>query len=170
MCVIMATRDSRAARFLQRRYVLSKTVGRRMKAMADRHDEVVAQLNEGSGDMASLGKEVSSLAQVASLAGQLTSLEEEIESIQDLLRQAENENDSDMIQACKTEMEGLEEKIKITEKRVSYAILPQDDDDYKSDAVLEIRAGTGGDEVRSRCGPSYCALCTFVILFVKLFL
>jgi peptide chain release factor 1 len=170
MCVNVVTRDSPGARFLQRRSVLSETVGGRVKAMADRHDEVVAQLNEGSGDMASLGKEMSSLAQVASLAEQLKSSEAETESIQDLLRQAENENDSDMVQVCKTELEGLEEKIKEIEKRVLYAILPQDEDDYKSDAVLEIRAGTGGDEVRLHCGVNYCVVYTFMILFDKPFL
>jgi peptide chain release factor 1 len=139
-----------------------------VKAMADRHGEIVAQLNKGSGDIASLGKEMSSLAQVASLAEQLTSLEEETESIQDLLSQAENENDSDMVEVCKTEREGLEEKIKVIEKRVLYALLPQDEDDYISDAVLEIRAGTGGDEVRSFCGVNYCVLSTFMILLVNL--
>ena len=143
---------------LQRRRVFSEAVARRVKAMTDRHDKVVEQLNEGSGDIASLGKEMSSLAQVASLAKQLSSLEEEAESIQHLLSQAENENDSDMMEICKMELEGVEEKRKAIESRVLYAVLPQDEDDYRSDAVLEIRAGTGGDEVSSFCSVSWCLL------------
>lgn len=152
VCVNVVALDSRPGAKLQRRSVITEAVSRRVKAMTDRHDKVVEQLNEGSGDIASLGKEMSSLAQVASLAEQLSSLEKEAESIQDLLSQAENENDSDMTEICKTELEDLVEKIKAIELRVLYAILPRDEDDYRSDAVLEIRAGTGGDEVRSIYG------------------
>jgi hypothetical protein len=168
VCVDVVALDRHGAK-LQRRCVFSEAVGRRVKVMTERHDKVVEHLNEGSGDIASLGKEMSSLAQVASLAEQLSSLEKEAKSIQDLLTQAENENDSDMKEVCKTELESLHEKIKVIELRVLYAILPRDEDDYRSDAVLEIRAGTGGDEVRLFCGVGY-VFYTAMSLLVELFL
>ena len=131
---------------LQRRNVLSEAVNRRVQAMVERHDAVVQQLNEGSGDIASLGNEMSSLAQVASLAKRMSTMKEEAQSLEELLDEAKGANDEDMIEECQQELKELEEKRKLVEKRMLYAILPRDEDDYSSDAVLEIRAGTGGDE------------------------
>lgn len=128
---------------LQRRCILSEAVQRRVQAVVERHNDVVQQLNEGSGDAASLGKEMSSLAPVASLAERLSFLHEETEALQDLINDA---SDTEMVNECQQELQQLEESKAQLEKRVLYAVLPRDEDDYSSDAVMEVRAGTGGDE------------------------
>jgi len=131
---------------LQRRHILSEAVNRRVQALVERHEEVVEQLNEGSGDIASLGKEMSSLAQVTSLSKRMSAVKEEVQSLQELLQEAKSAKDTDMMKECQEELKELEETRKLVEKRVLYAVLPRDEDDYTSDAVMEIRAGTGGDE------------------------
>ena len=145
--VLAIIQSTPAATMTQTRHILSQAVTRRVQAMTERHDEVVEKLNEGSGDIASLGKEMSSLAQVASLAQRMSLLENEVESLKELLSEAEAAKDTELMEECQKELEELEETRKELEKRVLYAILPRDADDYGCDAVLEIRAGTGGDEV-----------------------
>mmetsp|Transcript_58282 Transcript_58282/g.86653 ORF Transcript_58282/g.86653 Transcript_58282/m.86653 type:complete len:91 (+) Transcript_58282:41-313(+) len=44
-------------------------------------------------------------------------------------------------------MDGLNEKKNLLEQCLIEAVIPKDEDDYGCDAILEIRAGTGGDEV-----------------------
>ena len=63
----------------------------------------------------------------------------------DLSREALNSNDEDMRELAKMEMPELEEKKERLEKELTRLLIPKDPQDDKN-AVLEIRAGTGGDE------------------------
>jgi peptide chain release factor 1 len=51
-----------------------------------------------------------------------------------------------MEQECQEELDQLQEEKVALEKRFRNAILPKDENDFRSDAIVEIRAGTGGDE------------------------
>jgi peptide chain release factor 1 len=81
---------------------------------------------------------------VVSLHEKRHSLESEEESIQELLKEAAS--DKDMEQECQEELERIKEDKVRLERRMQSAILPKDEDDFRSDAIVEIRAGTGGDE------------------------
>lgn len=63
----------------------------------------------------------------------------------DLSREALNSSDDDMRELAKMEMPELEEKKEHLEKELTKLLIPKDPQDDKN-AVLEIRAGTGGDE------------------------
>lgn len=63
----------------------------------------------------------------------------------ELSREALNSNDEDMRELAKMEMPELEEKKEKLEKELTKLLIPKDPQDDKN-AVLEIRAGTGGDE------------------------
>ncbi|MDQ6815738.1 MAG: peptide chain release factor 1 [Bacteroidota bacterium] len=63
----------------------------------------------------------------------------------DLSKDALNSNDEDMRELAKMEMPELEEKKEKLEKELTRLLIPKDPQDDKN-AVLEIRAGTGGDE------------------------
>ena len=54
-------------------------------------------------------------------------------------------SDNEMKEMAKSELENLISTEKELEKEIQIAVLPKDKDDSKN-AVLEIRAGTGGDE------------------------
>ncbi len=56
-----------------------------------------------------------------------------------------NGDDEEMRELAKMEMPALEEKKEILEKQLTQLLIPKDPQDDKN-AVLEIRAGTGGDE------------------------
>mmetsp|Transcript_30703 Transcript_30703/g.40940 ORF Transcript_30703/g.40940 Transcript_30703/m.40940 type:complete len:508 (-) Transcript_30703:43-1566(-) len=126
---------------------LSPAIIRKVQSMSNRHAEILSTLQSdeaSSNDATALGKELSSLANVASLLDKLTSLEEEFKSIQELSEEAVN--DEELQQECREEMDGLNEKKNLLEQCLIEAVIPKDDDDYGCDAILEIRAGTGGDE------------------------
>ncbi len=63
----------------------------------------------------------------------------------ELSKDALNSSDEDMRELAKMEMPELEEKKEKFEKELTKLLIPKDPQDDKN-AVLEIRAGTGGDE------------------------
>src|SRR6202012_3229629 len=60
-------------------------------------------------------------------------------------REALNGDDAELKELAKAEIPGLEEKIEQTEAHIRQLLIPKDPQDEKN-AILEIRAGTGGDE------------------------
>jgi peptide chain release factor 1 len=60
-------------------------------------------------------------------------------------REAQQSSDDDMKELAKMELPGLEEKKDQLEKLLTQLLIPKDPQDDKN-AILEIRAGTGGDE------------------------
>ncbi len=64
---------------------------------------------------------------------------------QDFFREALNGDDEELRELAKTELPELEEKKEATEAQIRQLLIPKDPQDEKN-AILEIRAGTGGDE------------------------
>jgi len=116
--------------------------------MVQRHHEVVKLLNDPdtakSREFSSLGKEMSSLAKVVALQESLADLEAELQGVQELLDEAGQ--DKELQAECYADMERIQAELPLLEKRILDAVLPHDPNDTDSDAILEIRAGTGGDE------------------------
>ena len=55
------------------------------------------------------------------------------------------EKDSEMIEMAKLQLEEVENKMPKIEEELKFLLIPKDPDDSKN-VVVEIRAGTGGDE------------------------
>lgn len=74
---------------------------------------------------------------------------EEYKKAKDGLRDAkdivENENDEEMRELAKMEISELEDQISQNEEELKILLLPKDPNDEKN-VILEVRAGTGGDE------------------------
>lgn len=74
---------------------------------------------------------------------------EEYKKAKDGLRDAkdivENESDEEMRELAKMEISELEEQIEKNEEELKILLLPKDPNDEKN-VILEVRAGTGGDE------------------------
>ena len=113
--------------------------------MVSRHEEITELLNSGQ-QSASLGKEFSRLAPVASLDEKARALRQEATSLGELLAEATTMEDREMEEECVAEMERIEDELRTVESRMVYAVLPTDEDDFGTNAVIEVRAGTGGDE------------------------
>jgi len=70
------------------------------------------------------------------------SLNEELAGARDLLEHAE---DADMRELARIEIESLQARLEQTENELKLLLIPRDPNDEKN-VILEIRAGTGGDE------------------------
>lgn len=128
----------------QRRYVLSDAVAGRMKEMVEQHAAIIDAMQQGVSNPSM--KEISRLGPVAKLHEELCSMEEEEASIRDLMDDAIEGADTEIEQECEQELKQLSESRARLEERITEAMLPRDEDDYGVGAILEVRAGTGGDE------------------------
>jgi peptide chain release factor 1 len=87
-------------------------------------------------------KEYAELGKVVELYRRLKRIEEEIRGSQDLLN---HEEDEEMRRLAKEELQRLTEAKEKMREDLRLALLPKDPNDEKN-ILLEIRAGTGGDE------------------------
>lgn len=126
--------------------LISPSLAKRIHEMSLRHDEIMGNLQSSNNSHNVDTKELSSLSPVSRLYEDFSLMVEEIESIQELKKQSEEEDDTEMLDDCRTELEELNAKIGEISEKMTEAALPKNEDDFGADAILEIRAGTGGDE------------------------
>ena len=128
----------------QSRTFLSPPLTRRLDTMVARHEELLKMIEDSPEDGFAYGKELSSLTNMVSLYEKIGALDEEEKSIEELLLEAKG--DEDMKQECREELERVAASRARLTKRIRNLLLPKDEDDIESNAIVEIRAGTGGDE------------------------
>ena len=92
---------------------------------------------------ARLSKEFSDLTPVVEAIGELCRAKDETADLATLI--AEPETDAEMKEMAEEEFAQLKEKVPELEEKLQVMLLPKDLADDKN-AILEIRAGTGGDE------------------------
>src|SRR4051812_49406997 len=88
-----------------------------------------------------LSKEYRSLEKIVTAFNDYKKLLEDVE----FYREALNGSDEEMRELAKTELSPAEHKVASAEKSIRQMLIPKDPQDEKN-AILEIRAGTGGDE------------------------
>lgn len=88
-----------------------------------------------------LMREHGNLSPIVEALGEYRSLQEEIESSRSLLE----DPDLEIRKMAKEEIEGLRSKHQALEERLKLLLLPKDPNDEKN-VIVEIRAGTGGEE------------------------
>ncbi|MCH7957644.1 MAG: peptide chain release factor 1 [Proteobacteria bacterium] len=117
-------------------------------------DRVVARAEELSAilagtdarparDFARLSKEYADLMPVVDGIGELRKAREELESLRALIDDPQGE--ADMRALAEAEYREVKEKIPGLEDRLKVLLLPKDEADERN-AILEVRAGTGGEE------------------------
>lgn len=74
-----------------------------------------------------------------------------IETSEEMLR---TEKDPEMKEMAKEELEGLKKEKEELEEKIKFLLIPKDPEDEKN-AIVEIRAGTGGDEASIFAGDLY---------------
>ena len=90
---------------------------------------------------AETSKEYRSLEKIVNAYKEYTKVLDDIE----FYREALNGDDEELRELAKTEGSGLEERKEKLESHIRQLLIPKDPQDEKN-AILEIRAGTGGDE------------------------
>lgn len=110
-----------------------------------KHDDISQKLssNIAGDEFAKLSKEFSDLSPIVEQITIYKKTISEIEGLKSIL--ADKDSDKDMQEMAESELVELEAKIPELERSVKVALLPKDKADEKN-AIVEVRAGTGGDE------------------------
>ncbi len=122
------------------------TLDAKLLRLIERHDEVGAAMSRqddlSSDDIVRLAKEYAELTPIVEAIGELRGTTAEIAELDSMI---EAESDPDMRALARDERDALAEKLPVLDRRVKLLLLPRDEADAKN-AILELRAGTGGDE------------------------
>jgi peptide chain release factor 1 len=119
-----------------------------------RHEEIGHRLTEGvdSSAFSAFSRELAELEPVAAAIRAFRALATEISDLETL--RADPATDSDMRALAEDELPRLKEKLAEAEISLRMTLLPRDAADEKN-AILEIRAGTGGDEASLFAGDLF---------------
>ena len=104
--------------------------------------DALAGTGLAGADFAKSSKEYSELTPIVDGIDALRRARDEFASLTDL---AQSSEDAELKALAEDELRALRERLPALEQRVKLALLPKDADDGRN-AVLEVRAGTGGDE------------------------
>lgn len=96
----------------------------------------------GRDEFVSLSKEYSELSEVVAIINNYLDKLSEIDDLKSIISDG---SDAEMKAMAEDELASLERSMPELERNVKLALLPKDKDDEKN-AILEVRAGTGGDE------------------------
>ena len=117
----------------------------KLDRVVERWMEIQDELNHGVSQavFAKLNKEFSDISPLVAKIQELRKAEAEVADLDQMI--ADPSSDKDMIDMAYAERAELGPRIEALEQDVRIALLPKDAADEKS-AILEVRAGTGGDE------------------------
>ncbi len=96
-----------------------------------------------SNELADLSKELSDIKLITDLAKNKNLMTKELVDLLEILN--DKSSDDEIKKIADFESEILKEKIVKIDKDIQFALLPKDKDD-KRNVIIEVRAGTGGDE------------------------
>ena len=118
-----------------------------MDKVLERRQEVETQLSRSaeisSKELADFSRELSELRPVCEQIELVRSLESELQDAMTMI--AEAAGDQEMPAMAEAEVAFLKDRIPGEKERLQLLLLPKDKDDSRN-AILEVRAGTGGDE------------------------
>ena len=124
----------------------------RLEQVIDRFEEVEARMGAVSDpdEIVRLSKEHAELRPVAEKARELAQARADMKEAEAMMEG----DDPDMAELAREEYYDLKERIPDLEDEVQILLLPKDQDDT-ANAVIEIRAGTGGDEAALFAGDLF---------------
>jgi peptide chain release factor 1 len=133
---------------------MSSAANDRLLRLIDRLAEIDARLSTSSdgAEIMRLSRERVKLAPVAEAADALESARAELVDLRSM--QAELPADDEMAIMAREEATALEARIPGMEQALQVLLLPRDEDDDAS-IILEVRAGTGGDEAALFAGDLF---------------
>jgi peptide chain release factor 1 len=126
----------------------------RMDQLLKRFSMMETQMasNPDSGTYVRLASEYSELEPVVAKIRDLTSARDEADDLKSMLNDAST--DKDMRELAEAELPEINERIEELEKDIQVLLLPKDVADERN-AILEIRAGTGGSEAALFAGDLF---------------
>jgi peptide chain release factor 1 len=124
----------------------------KLNAVIDRFHEVEARMsaaNDGQ-EIVRLSKEHAELKPVADAVGALARARDELPELEEMAAS----DDPDMSALARDELAALNARLPELEREVALLLAPKDKDENAS-AILEVRAGTGGDEAALFAGDLF---------------
>ena len=120
--------------------------------MLDRYREVEARMGAASdgAEIVRLSKEHAELKPVAEAVQSLERARAELPELEDMAASG----DAEMADLARDELAALKERLPDLEREVALLLAPKDRDENAS-AILEVRAGTGGDEAALFAGDLF---------------
>nr|CAG8434918.1 9478_t:CDS:10 [Entrophospora candida] len=137
---------------------LNSKVQEKLEDLISRHEklskeyEILTNNNQISENIIPISKELSELADIINPYKEFKKTRGELLEINNLLN--DNSADSELKKLAKEEYESTIKQIKHLERFVVSALIPKDLAD-EGNAVLEVRAGTGGDEAELFAGEIF---------------
>ena len=127
----------------------------KVKEIVNRHDALEKELSSGNIDsrmFAKKSKEYSSLGGIIKIAKEYLNFENEKQDLVNIVQ--DKSNDSDICELAQKDLNDLVIKKEKYENDLKVFLLPKDEDDNKN-AIVEIRAGTGGLEASLFCADLF---------------
>jgi len=123
-----------------------------LERLVQRHAELRDMLagTVDSGSFARLSKEFSELDPIVGAIGVLRAAQGEMQDLAPMLA----DPDPEMRSMAESEFLALKERIPVLEREVQILLLPKDEADERN-AILEVRAGTGGEEAALFAGDLF---------------
>ena len=118
----------------------------KVKQIVDTYNDLEKELASGKIDKKNFvkkSKEYSSIGEIIKEAKEYINFEKEKKELDKITN--DKKSDKEMVQLAKNELSQISKKHEDYEKKLKLFLLPKDEADTKN-AILEIRAGTGGDE------------------------
>ena len=115
------------------------------------NEKLLDSQNLDNKEIIQINKDLSKLEPIITLSNVIKKLNKEIKDYKEIL---ENESDEDLRDLAKQELPIFEKDLETKNKELLIALLPRDEADDKN-VILEIRAGTGGDEAALFAGDLY---------------
>ncbi|MCT4699008.1 peptide chain release factor 1 [Tenacibaculum sp. HL-MS23] len=100
---------------------------------------------------AKLSKEYKDLGKVVEKGNEYKSLTDSIEEAKEIIADG---SDAEMTEMAKMEMDEAKKRIPVLEDEIKFMLIPKDPEDAKN-AVVELRAGAGGDEASIFAGELF---------------
>ena len=127
----------------------------KVKDIVTQYETLERELSSGSTDpklFAKKSKEYSRLGRIITIARQFVNFEGEKKDLENMVQ--DKKNDQEMIDLAQKDLNELIEKKEKNENKLKLFLLPKDEDDDKN-AIVEIRAGTGGLEASLFCSDLF---------------
>lgn len=131
-------------------------IEKKLEQLSSRYKELNMQLSDpavfdDANKYASLSKEHSDLGELMAIYDEWKEAQENISSLKEMIQ---SETDAELLEMAKMELSETQPKLKVYEDQLKMKLVPKDPEDARN-AIVEIRAGTGGDEAGIFVGDLY---------------
>ena len=127
----------------------------KVKEIVSRYNDLEKELSSGNLDpkkFVTKSKEYANLGNIIPTAKEYINFENEKKDLELILQ--DKSSDTEIIEMAKKDLDDLNKKRKSNENQLKIFLLPKDEDDNKN-AIVEIRAGTGGLEASLFCSDLF---------------